>query len=54
MKGKHVDLVLEVANALARMPHLNLRDVFPDYGESYPPKRLKPARMLLPVKFIVR
>lgn len=54
MKGKHVDLVLEVANALARMPRINLRDAFSDYGESYPPKRLKPARMLLPVKFILR
>ncbi len=54
MRGKHVDLVMEVANALARMPRINLRDVFSDYGESYPPKRLKPTRMLLPVKFILR
>lgn len=54
MRGKHVDLVMEVANALARMPRINLRDIFSDYGESYPLKRLKPARMLLPVKFILR
>lgn len=54
MRGKHVDLVLEAANALARVPRLNLKDVFSDYGESYPPKRLKPVRMLLPVKFILR
>lgn len=51
MKGKHVDLVLEVANTLARMPCINLRDMFPHDGESYSPKRLKPVRMLLPVRF---
>lgn len=54
MKGKHVDLVLEVANALARMPRINLRDLVPDYGESYPPKRFKPVRMLLPVQFTLQ
>lgn len=54
MRGKHVDLVLEVANALARMPRLNPKTIFPDYGQSYPPKRLKPGRMLLPVKFILQ
>lgn len=54
MKGRHVDLVLEVANALARMPRINLRDLFPGYGEPYPGKRIKPVRMLLPVQFALQ
>jgi hypothetical protein len=54
MKGNSVDLVLEAANALARMPRLNLRNEYSDYYEPYPPKKLRPVRFILPVKFILQ
>lgn len=54
MRGSHVDLVLEVANALARLPRMNVRSFFPDYQESYSRSRLKPLRFMLPVKFTLR
>jgi hypothetical protein len=54
MKGSHVDLVLEVANALARMPRIPMRSIFPDYQESYARSRLRPVRFMLPVKFVLK
>lgn len=54
LKGKHIDLVLEAANALARMPRLNLKAVFSEYQDSYPPQIPKQVRLILPVKFILQ
>gem|GEM_PF-5070135 len=54
MKGKDVGLVLEVANALARMPRINLRNIYRDEGSSCPAKHLKPVRLILPVQFILQ
>lgn len=54
MKGDHIDLVLEAANALARMPRLNLRDFVLEYQNEYPPRIPKQVRFILPVKFILK
>lgn len=53
LKGNSVDLVLEAANALTKLPRLNLRNEYSDYYEPYPPKNLK-VRFTLPVKFILK
>lgn len=53
-KGNHIDLVLEVANALARMPRVALTFFFPDVAKAGQRKPLRPLCFCLPVKFILK
>ena len=54
LKGDHIDLVLEAANALARMPRLNLRSFVLEYQNEYPPRIPKSLHFVLPVRFILK
>lgn len=49
IQGKHTDLVLEVANALARMPRFGVL-----HHQNTRPPAPKPERFFLPVKFVLK